>query len=63
MRKGGEQKSKRKSVSVRLDARSAGPSWVEAAYWSRGLDKLALVEKREPWYRRLWAQLWGAAET
>lgn len=28
----------------------------------RGLDQLALVEWREPWYRRLWAQLWGPAE-
>ena len=23
----------------------------------RGLDQLALVDGREPWYRRLWAQL------
>ncbi len=29
----------------------------------RGLDQLALVDTREPWYRRLWAQLWGPAET
>ncbi len=28
----------------------------------RGLDQLALVDGREPWYRRLWAQLWGPAE-
>jgi hypothetical protein len=28
----------------------------------RGLDQLALVEWREPWYRRLWAQLWGPVE-
>lgn len=28
----------------------------------RGLDQLALVDGREPWYRRLWADLWGPAE-
>ena len=28
----------------------------------RGLDQLALVDGRGPWYRRLWAQLWGPAE-
>ncbi len=28
----------------------------------RGLDQLALVDGREPWYKRLWAQLWGLAE-
>jgi len=28
----------------------------------RGLDQLALVDGRKPWYRRLWAQLWGPAE-
>ena len=27
----------------------------------RGLDQLALVDGREPCYRRLWAQLWGLA--
>lgn len=29
----------------------------------RGLDQLALVDRREPWYKRLWVQLWGPAET
>ncbi len=28
----------------------------------RGLDQLALVDGREPWYKRLWAQLLGPAE-
>ncbi|OLC29677.1 MAG: hypothetical protein AUH69_05540 [Actinobacteria bacterium 13_1_40CM_4_65_12] len=28
----------------------------------RGLDQLALVDGREPWYKRLWAHLWGPAE-
>ncbi len=27
----------------------------------RGLDELAFVDGREPWYKRLWAQLWGPA--
>jgi hypothetical protein len=28
----------------------------------RGLDQLALVNGREPWYKRLWAQFRGLAE-
>ena len=28
----------------------------------RGLDQLALVDGRKPWYRRLWTHLWGPAE-
>lgn len=49
---------------------AVGDAWQHEGYvralqlllQQRGLDQLALVGDREPWYRRLWAQLWGPAE-